>query len=1201
MINVRRLHSVCAALVMLASSPIYAQDFRATVNGRITDVSGGGVPAAKVVARNLETGAELATTSGSDGAYTILSMPPGRYEIVAEATGFKRTVRGNLQLQVSETRTVDITMEVGEVTEQVTVTADAPLLEETTATRGGVIENLRVTELPLNGRNPFMLAGLNPGVQFAGNPIFTRPFDNGENIAWSINGGVRQANEFLLDGAPNNAVTDADGARTRSQNNIAYIPPVDAVQEFRVITNFYDSQYGRTGGGVFNAITKAGTNELHGTVYEFLRRYQLDANTLDANSAGLPRYARDPVTGENIGGRLLDQYGVNLTGPVVLPGLYNGRDKTFFMFQYEGYRERVPEPAQGFVPTLLERQGNFSQSGLTVYDPFTTRENPNFNTGAAESASNPRYIRDVFPNNIIPQNRLNPVGLALVNAFPEPNRQVAPGQRIPNFIASPNLNRDDFKSLIGRVDQNFGDRLRMFVRYVYNNRDQIANASGFEGLGADRQDPLVRRNHGLVVDTVSVLNASTVLTLRGSVTRFNQSAYRQSVIGFDAASLGFPESFSAARPTAIPPRLEFANGEYTTFGSRNPNANITNTLTGQANISHIRGKHSLRAGLEYRDIRVNISGGSFVWGGGLFQFSPAFTQRLPQYSETGSGSSLASLLVGAPNSGLVEIAPAPAFRWPYVALFFQDDIRVTRRLSLNLGLRWDMEGAPTERYNQQNRGFAFEQASPLAPQVQNATPANCPACANLTGGLLFANQDNRGAFTSDLNNWQPRIGAAYQIGPNTVLRGGYGVFYLPQANFGGTLGFGIQTPFISTLGGGAQGFTPANLLSNPFPNGILSPTGAALGLNTGLGSDIRFALVDRDVPYAHQYSFGLQHQLPWSIRIDTSYVGSRTVGLNTGDHNAGNARNINVNTVEQLAQARQNPNYFNEAVANPFAGLIPQNATLNAPTIRRELLLRPYPQFGAVFQSLESVGKLYYDSWQTQIEKRFSDGLVFVASHTWAKNIEAISFLNAQDAEPTRSLTAWDRRQRLVLSGVWQLPFGRGHRFGSDIGRGWDLLLGGWEYTVIGTFQDGSPIDYPDLDIIGDPTIDNATNNRFFNPCVQQLNGTARAPNAARTGFEPCTDPAWAVRGPFTLRTTPFRSPELRNPWRPQFDMSLNKRFNFTERVSAQLRLETFNTFNTPILRGPNLNPNAASFGWVNPGSQANQPRNVQLGFKLNF
>jgi hypothetical protein len=364
---------------------------------------------------------------------------------------------------------------------------------------------------------------------------------------------------------------------------------------------------------------------------------------------------------------------------------------------------------------------------------------------------------------------------------------------------------------------------------------------------------------------------------------------------------------------------------------------------------------------------------------------------------------------------------------------------------------------------------------------------------------------------------------------------------------------------------------------------------------------VRFATVDRKVPHAHQYSFGIQHQLPWSIRIDTSYVGSRTVGINTGDFQAGAARNINVVSAEQLNRARTDPNYFNEAVPNPFAGQIPQNATLNAPTIRRELLLRPYPQFNAVFQSLEPVGRLYYDSLQTQIEKRFSDGLVFVVSHTWAKNIEALNFLNPQDAAPTKTLTAWDRSQRLVLSGVWQLPIGRGRPLGRDVGRGWDLLIGRWEYNWIATFQNGAPIDYPDLDIVGDVTSGEQTTGRWFNPCVAQLNGTARQPNAARTGFESCSNPAWAVRAPFTLRTTPLRSPELRNPWRPQFDMSLNKRFRFTERLNGQFRLETFNTFNTPVLRGPNLNAGSPLFGWINPNSQANLPRNVQLGFKLNF
>lgn len=1178
---------VCA-VIALGVLAVSAQEFRATVTGRVADPSGGGIAAAKVTLTNQQTNEQHTAGTAQDGTYTAPFLKPGPYTLAVEATGFKRAVRENIQLFVNDKTTVDFELELGSVQDSVTVTAEAPLLEAATASRGGVIENLRVTELPLNGRNPFMLAGLTTGVQFAGNLIFTRPFDNGENVAWSINGGLRQTNAFQLDGAPNDAVTDADTGRTRAQNNIAYIPPVDAVQEFKVLTNFYDAQYGRTGGGIFNVVTKSGTNEFHGAAYEFMRRYQLDANLIENNRQGRPRYGVDPVTGENLGGHLLDQYGTNLTGPVLIPKLYNGKDRTFFMFGFENYRERVPEPRQLNVPTMLERGGDFSQSGIDIYDPFSTRDNPNFNPGEPESANNPRYIRDLFPGNVIPADRLNPVGANIVRTFPEPNVGDAL-LRANNFLNSPNLNQDKFRSWIARVDHGIGQKERLFFRYAHNRRNQFAS-NNFDGIGADRQDPLVRLNDGAVVDSVTVLSPATILNLRGSLTRFIQAAYRERVMPFDAASLGFPASFSGARPTAIPPRIDLE--QYPTWGSRNPSQNTTNTLSFQPSLQHIRGRHSLKFGAEVRDIRANVRGGSFLYGGGYFRFSREFTRRLPQYQDSGSGNAIASLLLGAPAEGWVEYNPILAFRWGYYGFYIQDDWKLTSRLTLNVGLRYDVETAPTERYDQQNRGFAFDQASPLAGAVENASASDCPACADLRGGLLFANNNGlpRAAFDNDRNNWQPRVGAAYQLASRTVLRGGYGIFYLPEAVFGGTLGFGVQTPFVPTIGGGAAGYRPATTLDNPFPGGLLAPSGASAGLLTSAGNDLRFNSPERRIPYVHQFSFGVQHQVPWSVRLDASYVGSRTMGVNTNSFNGGDARNINDNTPDQYARARQDSSYFNQEVPNPFAGLLPGNRALNGPAIRRQQLLRPFPQFTNIFMGLEPVGKIWYDSLQTNVEKRFSNGLLFVAAWTWSKNLEALTFLNPYDVRPVKNLTVSDRPHRFVLSGVAQLPFGRGRHFGKGAGRGTDLLVGGWEYNWIATYQSGTPLDLPgNVDLVGNPEVEDRSFDRWFSNCVQQSNGTAA-----------CSSPAWRLRGPNTLRSIPFRSGQLRNPWRPQWDMALNKRFHIMERYSAQFRLEAFNVFNTPILGGPVTNPTDPNFGVVFR-NQRNFPRNVQLGFKFNW
>lgn len=1212
-----------ALIVLTLTLPLLclAQESRATLTGTISDPNGAAVSGATVTVRNLSTNEDKNITTSEDGSYTVTSLLPGTYSVTVEAQGFKRVVNESLELHVNDKATFDVTMELGQLEQAVIITADELLLEADTATRGQVIENRRITELPLNGRNPIMLATLAPGVQFNGNPQFTRPFDNGDNAQFSINGGVQRHNEFLLDGAPNNAVTDIDNPRTRSSNNIAYIPPVDATQEFKVQTSTYDAQFGRTGGGVINVTTKNGGNDFHGSLYEFARRYQWEANFFENNARGVfttgplagqersPRFARDPVTNENLGGRLLDQYGGTFGGPIYMPrfgddagrSVYSGKDRAFFFVAYERYRENLPAPRQVNVPTLLERQGDFSQSGIIIYDPLTTRANPAFDPSQPRSAANPQFIRDPFPGNVIPANRINPIGFAIANAFPQPNNGPATN-RFNNFVNSPNLEREKFYNFVLRGDGHIGERNQMFLRYVRNKRNQFSGAD-YPGLGLDAQDPLVRANNAVALDWVSTLTSRTILNARVSYTRFVQAAFRSRSTPFDATALGFPEDFSDARPTSIVPRIEVAG--LNAFGPRNPSQNTTNIIALQGGLSLIRGNHTLKFGGEVRDYRINARGASFAWGGGQFAFNQGFTQLDPSQNAntaTLGGIGIASLLLGYPASGTVDNLSRPGFRWRYYAPYVQDDWKVSRRLTLNLGLRYDYESPPTERFNQQNVGFAFDQTSPLAAQIAGRPGiGECPACTNLRGGLLFAGVDGapEEAFDADRNNFQPRVGLAYQINDKTVARAGYGLYYFPQAEYGGTLGFTVSTPFVATTGGGAQAFIPANTLSDPFPSGLVQPIGSSRGLLTQAGSDITFGLRDHEIPKFHQFAAGIQRELPGSFKLDLSYVGSRTVDVLTNDFNAGGARNINVLSAEQLAQVRANPSFYSQAVPNPFAGLLPGTG-LNGATIARSRLLLPFPQFNTVTQAFENVGRVWYDSLQASAERRMTNGLTMIVSYTFSKTDMALSFLNPQDDLPQRSRADFDREHVLVVSGVYQLPFGKGRRFFTDAGRGLNLLLGGWEYNWIARFQSGIPLSNPDLDIIGDPRIDNKSHDRWFNTCVRQTNGTSRQPNATRTGFEPCSNPAWAVRQPNTLRTTPLRSDVLREPTVPQFDMSLNKSFVFSERWRGQFRVEAFNVTNTPLFPGPDTNPNNTTFGFVNRSTR-NFPRQIQLGFKLYF
>jgi hypothetical protein len=1237
--------------VLLPALTCLGQESRATLTGTVTDPNGAAVQNATVTVTNQQTSVSTTVNTTGEGNYTITPLLPGRYTVAVEAQGFKRSQSDEVQLYTATTTTFDATLEIGAVGETVVVTASAPLLEADTASRGQVVERERIAELPLVGRNPINLATLAPGVTFNGNPQFNRPFDNGDNVNFSINGGLNRHNDFTLDGVANNAITDANATRTVSSNNIAFIPSSEATEEFKVQTNSYDAQYGRTGGGTVNVSIRSGGNRFHGSLYEFARRYQFNANSFSNNARGAqttgpcagqeasPRFTRDQITCENLGGNKIDQYGFVFSGPLLVPRFgeggkhfYNGKDRTFFLLNMERYKEL--SPGQGFstVPTLLERQGDFSQSGVTIFDPLTTTCN-------AQGVC----TRQPFPGNVIPASRISPVGAAIVNGFSLPNTGAA-NLRFNNFYLSEGLGTDDFYSNVARVDHRFSDSQSMFVRFVNNRRDQFAfGGNNRIGLGIDQQGPLVRENYGVVIDSTTTINPTTILNVRLGFTRFLQAAFRQASSPFDATSIGFSPAFSNARPISIVPRITFndPNGTIPEFGSRNPNSNITNTWSLPAYLTKITGNHTFRFGGEWRRFQINQSGGSFNFGGGAFCFTNYYTSGTAGNRGSG-GAAFADLLLGAPtptsnnnfascngNAGVsqLENVSPTTFEWSYLAGYVQDDWKVTPKLTLNLGFRYDYEQPPVERFNRQNRGFAFDQANPLRAAVSGANATNCPACANLTGGLVFAGVGGQpeGAFKPDRNNFQPRIGVAYQWNEKTVIRGGYGLFYYPSAEYGGASGFSVITPYSSSVGttGAAQFIPRADAFNNPFPTGLTQPSGAALGLLTQLGSAVTFVNPNREIPYIHQYSLGIQRELPFRTKLDLSYVGSASRKILTGDQQGAGARNINVNTAAQLARFRTDPTFrASDSIANPFAGLIPANPALNGATIRRDLLLLPFPQFGAVNFIGENVGTLDYNSLQASLEKRLSRGLVGVVSYTFSKNIGALGFLNNQDAtvDNARAVVDFDSPHVLAVSGVYNLPFGKGQHFLSNAGRATELLVGGLEYSVIANYRSGRPIPLPgNADLIGDPRGDRSFSNpnvagttaSFINNCVMSADGTTStrpATNAAgtRNGNTrvPCTNPAFRLRDQaLTLRTIPLRLGNLREPSATTFDMALNKSFNFTESVRFQFRVELFNAFNTPLFGSPDTgDAGSQTFGVLNPNNgQRNISRQIQLGFKFMF
>jgi len=1091
------------------------------------DPSGASIPSARVDAVNVETGVVIHSESNGQGYYAIPLLPPGEYTLRVEHAGFKSLARGPIELRIADKLQVNATMEVGLASEQVTVTSTAPLLESATGSGGQVIDNRQITDLPLNGHNPIELVNLATGVAYSGTSLtYFRPFDNGSINDFSINGGQRSMNEVQLDGVPNNALTYYSNLQ-----QVAYIPPVEATQEFKVQTNSYDAQYGRTGGGVISLSVKPGGNKLHGAAYEYLRRTDLTANTF-ANNAN--RIQRAP--------RVADQYGFEIDGPVTLPKIYRGRDRTFFMFSYEKYREVQPQPGQGSVPTALQRGGDFSQTFTsanklyTIYDPLTV--------------SNAGSTRQPFSGNVVPANRFNPVALNVLKDVPLPNQTGDPITHLNNWFAGDANSATDYYNGIARVDHNFTDRVRFYARWNRNFRDGGRKNAYSWDTPARQYTHSGRNNDGGVVDTVVTLNANTIFSARLG---FNRYVYSSVYSYQDLSYLGLPVTPLLQTPGKYP---VFQWENYIGTSAEDNDYSPSENLTAQASLLKVAGAHSMKMGGEFRDVRLGDIG--VQNSEGKYSFTRGWTNASALVDNASTGNAIASFLLGYMASAQATINPQNYLTWHYPVVYFQDDWKVNRRLTLNVGLRWDYEAPVVERYNRQERGFDFNAKSPIVVPGYN-----------LQGGLLFAgvNGQPSGAFEPTRNAWQPRIGVAYRVFDKLpmVFRGGIGRYYLPTTDTGGFGGFSQVTTAQTT----SATFLPLATLSNPFPSGLIQPTGASLGLATQAGGAITFSDPNRRVPYVWQFSGGFQYEIRPGLLLDASYVGSRSEQLQV-------SRDINQLSVDQLALGTT---YLNQAVPNPFFGLLATNTSRGATaTTQRRNILVPYPQFTSVTENAQSLGNSWYNSMQLKLEKRLKNGLSVLASFTASKNMEALAYLNPQDKFLSRELVAYDVPRRLAVSGIYEFPVGPHHRWFSH-GLA-SHIIGGWEVNWTAISQPGQPITYSgSYNILGDPQLSSGqTMNHWFN-----------------------TSPSiWVVRQPDTLRTSKLRSATIRSDSKPQYDATLIRSFQIREGHRIQFKVSAFNVTNTPIFGPPNTTPSSALFGVV-PVTQTNLPRDVELGFRYAF
>ena len=1134
----RRYFVYCLALTLLPA--LFAQEFRATITGRVTDPQNAAVAAARITATLLTTGAKSVTTTGADGLYTIPFLTPGLYRIEAEAPGFKRYVRNNFEASTGERSGLDIQVEIGQVTETMIVTAEASVLETTTATMGQVIGSSQVENMPLNGRTPLVLAQLAMGVVPNSDPKFNRPFDNAGPSGFSMGGAPSQSNELLIDGAPD----------TTGNLRVGFNPPVDAVDEVRVHAFESDAAYGHTGGGTANVVLKSGTNTFHGSAYEFNQTSALAATPFFTNAAGLP----NPVTRYN-------QWGLTAGGPLWVPKVYNGRNRVFWFFAWEDIKDSFPEPLTTTVPTAAERNGDLSAllkvgSNYQIYDPLT---------GVLQGS---RIMRQPLPGNIIPASRIDAIAKNYLHFWPLPNQ---PGNADGgnNYLAN-SVRSDTYNGELGRLDFNLSDKHKLFWSFRHNDRIENRNDK-FKNIATGRD--LGRINWGTTLDDVYTFNATTVANVR-----LNWSRFREYTIsfgdGFNATQLGFPSYIAAASPRIILPQLNFSQGfnQITSDTDGNTPFDIFQIF---GDVVKIKGNHSIKMGADVRELREsNIGYGNSQ---GTYTFSTNWT-RGPLDNSTGAplGQDWASFMLGLPTSGGFDINAFRTDQSKYMAVFIQDDWRVRSNLTLNLGLRFEHEFPTTERFNRSVNGFNATVASPIAAAAIAAYAANpipqIPASQfRVPGGLTYADSSHPDIYQTASHIFSPRIGFAWTpsgTGGKTVIRGGTGVFVFPLGATGvNQPGYSQTTSVVPSLD---SFLTPHATLSNPFPDGIQQPTGSSLGLATFLGKGLTYYNPNVQNGYSYRWEFGIQRELPSGVVLEAAYVGNHAVRL-------GFSRQLNYIPKQYLSTSpvrdQATINTLSSLVANPFANLLP-GTSLTGSTVGLSQLLMPFPEFGGITVQNDNGASSYFGSLNVRIQKRYSHGLQLLANYTWSKLIEKNNLLNSFDTSFEKRVSGDDRPQRFVASASYDLPFGSSKLV--NFGNLWaNRLLGGWIVNGIYTWQVGAPLGWGNVIYYG--------GDIHLNP--RQVNG----PSFDTTRFNTNSQQQLSDN----VRYFPTQFSNLRGDGANNIDLSIIKNTRLSERINFQLRFESFNAFNRVEFSNPSLS--ATSSGFAKITGQNNLSRTVQI------
>jgi len=1159
--NAIHLLTVWVVLVAAAStvfvSTAWAQGEQATITGIVTDESGAVIPNARVAVTNIETRVIREAQTNGEGQYRVPYLSPGRYQVTVDSKGFS-TAQIEVSLTLGLTATINVSLKAGAVSETVMVEAGGIELERQTASLGNVLNSQQIIELPLLDRNPYSLVTLAPGVVdrvSSGNPG-TGPI---------INGGRSNTSEVLLDGAE---------SRNSTTNDINYNPPLETVQEVKVITNNMSAEFGRSGGGVILAATRSGTNKWHGSLYEFLRNDKLNANSWSNNRVGLPRSPFHK-----------NQYGGTFGGPVLLPRFgegghqpwYSGRNRTFFFVALEQTRQGVPDDLIANVPTLLQRGGidgsgdfDFSQtfdaSGnlVKIYDPATSTS---ATTPRTQFSCNGRL-------NVICRSRIDPVAARVLAFYPLPNRPTQSQNFVQTLTRSDNATKVFF-----RIDHSFGKHHLFFTGGRQDNpRSTTGVNTAFPGEGVNGEKGTIESHPRTAVlsDTIT-FRPDLVGEFRASITR-NVIKTQPRSAGFDITQLGFPQSLKDHEEALIFPR--FVITDLDNSGSPLLGPDRASFFTDaefaeqfQGHFTWVRGNHTIKSGVDFTFMAFNVNRPERP--SGLFNFTRAFTQGpLPSTTGTTSGYGLATFLLGPPTSAQITADPTLAASQKFYSFYVNDEWKVRRNLTFTLGLRWEYQTPWTDRFNQ----LAYFDPNVVEPLSKR------------NGLLRFVGRDGNSRYQSnpDKNNFAPRVGLAWQFRQNTVLRLGYGVFYYPGSGGIGSGSSDLGAGFLATTSSQSlaisntpnPGATLANSLNVPF---IIPPS-------TLVGNSLTTAYPIWVTPFNQQWNLSIQRMLTKDTLLEVAYIGSR------GEHiwinrnlNAVNASYISLGaTLDSLV-----PNPFVDASGNPLI-TTGSAGRINQRTITYSQLLRPFPQYGDITRFRDPAGDSIYHGATLRINRRVATGLTFQVAYTASKMLDNVSerfsgrtsFIDPNNLWLSRSVSDEDRSQILQTNYVYQFPFGKGQRW---FRKGLlSSILGNWQTSGVVSLLKGRPVIITATAATHLPGV-SARAVRLYSPIL---------PGGQQTLDRWFDTKAFMNPAPFTLGTDSRTQPNLRGPGEQNFNLSLSRSQRIKEGVNMQFRAEFFNALNHPRYGEPVGNVNDNNFGKIITGTN---PRQIQLGLRFSF